>query len=332
MERASVPVRVSIIAAGKFRRYQHLSFWQHFTVPHVVIKNVTDIGKILAGFVQSFWMLLWDRPDVVFAKGGYVCLPMGLMAWLLRVPLVIHDSDTRPGLTNRVLSRFARKIGTGAPLENYSYDPAKTTYVGVPISSDFQPVTSQMQARFKQQLGFKPNAQLVVATGGGLGAPLINNALAASAPALEAAEVAVYNVTGKSNYRAVEQATKTFANYTAVPFVYENMHQVLGAADLVVARGSATFIQELAGLKKAAIIIPAHHLGDQIKNAAVYQAADAACVLTDEQIGVEGLLGSVITSLLADTKKRMKFARSLHAFARPDAAADMAAIVMSAVK
>ena len=332
MKQAHVPVEVTVISAGKFRRYQHLSFWQHFSVPHVVIKNVTDLGKIFAGFVQSFWILLRRRPDIVFAKGGYVCLPMGVAAWMLRIPLVIHDSDTRPGLTNRVLSRFAAKIGTGAALENYSYDRDKTTYVGVPISPEFKPVTLESQAKFKQQLGIDPAQKLVVATGGGLGSPLINAALVSAAPELHASGIAVYNITGKSHYDAVKKSTAGLKNYRAVAFVYDHMDRVLGAADVVVARGSATFLQELAGLKKAVIVVPAKQLGDQIKNAAVYEAANAAVVLTDDQIEGSDRLESAIVELFNDDSRRHSLAESLHKFARPNAAADMARIIVDAVK
>lgn len=166
MQRAAVPVRVQTINAGKLRRYKHLNFWQHFTVKGAVRKNIFDVFKTGAGFVQSIWILMRFRPDVVFAKGGYVCLPMGFAARLLRIPLVIHDSDTRPGLTNRLLARFAAAIGTGSPLENYTYDPVKSRYVGVPISAEFTPVSVDHQRTLKRALGCNSDAPLVVVVGG----------------------------------------------------------------------------------------------------------------------------------------------------------------------
>ena len=103
-------VNVSKILSGKFRRYNHLTFWQHLTVPSVVFGNLIDIFKNIAGIFQAFAKLIIDRPDVIFCKGGFVCVPAGLAAWVLRIPIVIHDSDAHPGLANRIISRFAKRI------------------------------------------------------------------------------------------------------------------------------------------------------------------------------------------------------------------------------
>ena len=108
MQHAAVPVQVRTIAAGKFRRYQHLSVVRQLLMPSIVLANILDIFKILAGICQSLWLVLHVRPDVIFAKGGFVCLPVGIAARCLRVPVVIHDSDARPGLTNRVMARLLR--------------------------------------------------------------------------------------------------------------------------------------------------------------------------------------------------------------------------------
>jgi len=84
-------------------------------------KNIVDFFKVVGGFFQSLYKLVVWRPDIVFTKGGYVCLPVGIAAHVLRIPLVIHDSDAHPGLTNRILSQWATAIATGAPLEYYQY-------------------------------------------------------------------------------------------------------------------------------------------------------------------------------------------------------------------
>ena len=95
-------IRVDIIAAGKLRRYANLKWWYRWFSPyhiiHTHIPNLIDMFKIAGGFIQSFVKLLVWRPDVVFCKGGYVSLPVGVVAHLYHIPLVIHDSDTVPGL------------------------------------------------------------------------------------------------------------------------------------------------------------------------------------------------------------------------------------------
>ena len=123
-------IPVQPIFSGKLRRYHTLPLWRQLLRPvTIVFPNLRDIFFVVCGFVQSFFKLLVWRPDVVFTKGGYVCLPVGLAAKILRIPLVIHDSDAHPGLTNRVLSRWATAIATGAPLEYYPYPKKISRYV-----------------------------------------------------------------------------------------------------------------------------------------------------------------------------------------------------------
>ena len=331
MKNAGVPVDVEVISAGKFRRYAHLNFWQHFTVPKVVTANTADMFKVSKGFMQSLALLRRVKPDVVFAKGGFVCLPVGMAAKALGIPLVIHDSDTRPGLTNKILSRWADVIATGSPLENYSYPAAKSQYVGVPIDQNFSPKSDAEQRQFKQQLDFNPDKPLVVATGGGLGAQSINTALIAGAPQLLERDIAIFLVAGKKNYDDVARQAPDDERFKVVPFVFENMASVLGAADVVVARGSATTLQELAGLGKATIIVPAHQLGDQVKNAAMYRQAEAGIMIDNAKlVDQPELLTDEIIRLVEDPARRKVIAANLHAFARPNAAHDLAQLIRQA--
>lgn len=332
MARADVPVQVSTILAGKFRRYTHLTRLRQATSFYIVSRNLVDVFKVAVGFVQSLVLLLQVKPDVVFAKGGYVSLPLGLAARLLGYPLVIHDSDTRPGLTNRILSRYATQIATGSPLKNYPYDPKKSQYIGVPIGDEFTPISETQRAALKRTLGVDPTKKLVVATGGGLGARSINLALVKAARSLSTRGIAVYNVTGKSHYDEVASMVTGIADYAAVPFVYEKMHEVLGAADVVISRASATFLQELAGLGQAVIAVPARHLGDQLKNAEVYKEAGAAIVMTDYEVSVGDELESTIVRLMGDASERREMGMKLHEFARPHAARDLAKLIQDAAK
>lgn len=328
MSKAKLPVEIKIIHSGKFRRYAHLNFWQHLTVKGLASSNAKDVFKVGRGILQSIRLLRRFKPDVVFCKGGYVCLPIGYAARVLRIPLVIHDSDTRAGITNRILSRWATKIATGSPLENYSYPERKTVYTGVPVAPVFRPYSADDQAAAKQKLGFATDKPLVVVTGGGLGAASINKAMASAADELLKAGIAVYHITGKNHFDEVKKVVPKDGNYRLVPFVYENMDSILGAADIIVARGGATFLQEMAAMAKAVIIIPARHLSDQIKNAKVFDQAKAAIVSTDDEIAEPGRLGHLIVKLAKNEKEREQISNNLHSFAKVDAAKQLADIIL----
>ena len=97
------PVLVKRIISGKLRRFTNWNFWEYIKHFHIVLLNLIDLIKLGFGFIQSLIRLIFWRPSVIFLKGGYVCLPVGLAAGILKIPYVIHESDVMIGLTNRLL-------------------------------------------------------------------------------------------------------------------------------------------------------------------------------------------------------------------------------------
>lgn len=329
---ASIPVHT--IAAGKFRRYHHLNTMQHLLWPSLMLANLTDVFKVAGGFVQSVWKLLWWRPDVIFTKGGYVCLPVGMAAHVLRIPLVIHDSDAHPGLTNRVLSRWATAIGTGAPLEYYNYPADRSRYVGIPINEAFRPYSRKEQQAAKEEWGIDPSKPLLVVTGGGLGARRLNNVVAESLNKL-LKHTSVVLVAGAGQYDELRSLMPPDSDrFQLYPFI-NTIHSLLGAADIVATRAGATTILELAALEKPTILVPNAALtgGHQLKNAAVYGEAQVAVVI-DEDAMVEKptILVRAVKAYLDDPKTTASMAKRFGRFARPHAAKDMADMILKAAK
>lgn len=323
------------IVSGKFRRYHHLTVVQQLLWVRLVLLNLRDSFLVLVGFIQSFIMLVLWRPDVVFTKGGYVCLPVGLAARILRIPLVIHDSDAHPGLTNRILAKWATAIATGAPLEYYSYPKSISHYVGIPISSSFHPFSSTEHLKARQQWGIDPADKLIVVTGGGLGAKRINDAVAESlADLLKLGSVIL--VAGATQYDELRSLTpRNDSHFQLHAFISSGMAALLGSADVVVTRAGATTILELAALERPTILVPNGKLtgGHQLKNAAVYLEAEAVKII-DEQTLVEdpSVLVDVISEVLFDPQQSEAMVKKFSKFARPNAALDMADIILGAAK
>lgn len=328
-------VKISKISSGKFRRYTHLTLLQHLMIPGIVFGNFFDIFKNLFGLVQAILKLILSRPDVIFCKGGFVCVPAGVAAWILRIPIVIHDSDAHAGLANRILSKFAKKIATGAPLEFYNYPPEISQYVGIPVLSEFKKYTEEERAKFRQELGFDQDKKLVVVTGGGLGAARINNAIVDQGAVLTR-EAQVMLISGVGQYQDLLPKTRSLSqDFILKDFVAKDMWKFLAAADLVVARAGATSNLELAALAKPTILVPNARLtgGHQVKNAQVYAKSGAVEVVSDDEIeDSPQILSKKILEVLSDNEKMLELSENFARFAKPDSAKDVAEIVISARK
>ena len=331
MEPAGVEVR--IVFSGKLRRYHGVSWWKQLLDLPTVFSNVRDSVFVALGAIQSIWLLSRWRPDVVFAKGGFVSLPVGFAAHVLKIPLVIHDSDAHPGLTNRVLSKWAKVITTGAPLEYYDYPKDRSRYVGIPIDRSFTPFTAKQVKQARTELGFPDISRpLVVVTGGGLGARRINQAITRIAPELIDAGLAIFHISGEGEYKRTEKVAPHSVHYRLVPFVSEHMADILGAADVVVARAGATSLLELAALRQAVIIVPNAQLagGHQTKNAAVYEDAGAAEVVDEMLFATHPeVLRDAIITIAKDEVKQQALGDALATFAKPDAALDVAHVIVT---
>lgn len=167
---ADVPARhpsideVHSVSAGKLRRYHSEGLKQLLDV-RTVLLNARDVFRVLAGIVQSYRLLKRLKPDVIFIKGGFVGVPVGLAAAGLKIPFITHDSDAIPGLANRIIARWARKHAVALPAEVYSYDPSRTVTVGVPVIHEYTRVTPETQRQYKQEIGLSDDAQLLFIIG-----------------------------------------------------------------------------------------------------------------------------------------------------------------------
>ncbi len=328
-------IKFQTILSGKFRRYHHLSRLQHLTVPSVVFPNIRDAFLVLFGTIQSFLRLVLWRPKVVFLKGGFVCLPIGIAAWILRIPFVIHDSDAHPGLTNRILAPMAKRIMTGVSLDHYNYPAEKSLYVGVPIDSHFQPLSDKRQQEVKLKFGFDPKRPLTVFIGGGQGSKQINDNVA-----LHLIDIIkltnVMLLSGTAQYDELRSLTPPDnAHFRLEAFIPpQGLSELLAAADLVVTRAGATALLELAALSKPTIVIPSKRLVWQVKHAKLYVDMQAVYPI-DEDHFTEADDRSLVTAvkrLIDDPRLRDKLAKNLHRLARPNAARDMAATILSVAR
>jgi UDP-N-acetylglucosamine--N-acetylmuramyl-(pentapeptide) pyrophosphoryl-undecaprenol N-acetylglucosamine transferase len=322
------------IYAGKFRRYHGESLIKKLFDVKTNMLNVRDAGRVVIGIVQACVLLGRLQPDVVFLKGGFVGVPVGVAARLFGIPVVTHDSDIMPGLANRIAGRNARLHATAMPAEYYAYPKEKVRHVGVLVSLDFQTVTSGLMAGYRRALGLPDNAEVLFVTGGSQGARKINQAVAAITPELleQRQNLYILHQTGSGNEAVHGQFASDRLHISA--FV-DGLHKYSGAADVIITRAGANTLAEFGIQRKACIVIPHPYLtgGHQLKNAEYLKAKKAAIVLDEAEIIAhpQKLLKAVI-DLLDDKAKRDEMADRLNELAVPDAARKLALLLLEVAK
>jgi UDP-N-acetylglucosamine--N-acetylmuramyl-(pentapeptide) pyrophosphoryl-undecaprenol N-acetylglucosamine transferase len=293
---------------------------------------------VVIGICQSYKLLRKLRPDVIFVKGGFVGVPVGLAAAWLKIPYVTHDSDAIPGLANRIISRWAKIHAVALPKEVYQYPADKTITVGVPISHKFHPLTAAEKQALRKKLGLEKFKQIVFVTGGGLGAHRLNNAVAVCVSKLlrKYPDIAVVQLAGRkleTELRALYETllSKTDRKHVFVEGFITNLHEYSGVADVVITRAGGTSIAEFAAQAKPCIVIPNPILagGHQLKNAKVLEERHAVKVVSNTilQDNPEALLLPLF-ELLDHPEEAQKLSRHFSKIAQPDAAHRLAMVLL----
>lgn len=274
------------------------------------------------------------QPDVVVGFGAYVSLPVGFAALICRVPLVLHEQNSVPGLANRVLSKWADAVGvTYEGSIVHLAHPERAVVTGNPVRAS---VLAADRDRGRAVLGLDPDAVVLLVFGGSRGARHLNDRFAGLAPELvEMESLQVVHVAGRIDADSVAERVRS-AIGDAHPryrvFDYINaMGDAIAAADLVVARAGATSIAEITAIGRAAVLVPYPYATDdhQTLNALTVEQAGAAVVVSDEKIDEDAFV-ILLKDLLKDHARREAMARAAAALGRPDADERVAALALQA--
>jgi UDP-N-acetylglucosamine--N-acetylmuramyl-(pentapeptide) pyrophosphoryl-undecaprenol N-acetylglucosamine transferase len=279
---------------------------------------------------------------MIFVKGGFVGVPVGLAAAWLKIPYITHDSDAIPGLANRIIARWATLHAVALPKEIYQYPKNKTVTVGVPISHKFQPLTAAEKQALRKKLGLQKFKQIVFVTGGGLGAQRLNGAVAACAPKLlqKYPEIAIVQLAGRKHEAELRTIYDKLLSEEQQKHVFvegfiTNLHEYSGVADVVITRAGGTSIAEFAAQAKPCIVVPNPILagGHQLKNAKVLEERHAVKVVSNAilQDNSEALLLPLF-ELLDHPEEAQKLGGHFAKIAQPDAAHRLAMLLLEQVK
>lgn len=314
-------IAVYHLVAGKFRRY--FSFgW------------IADIVKFPVGFAQALALNFWVLPDVVFSKGGYGAVPVVLTARLLRIPVVIHESDVVPGMANRLTARFAAMILIAFPEARVGFRARDQRRV-YPVGNPVRTAPGAAGSGAASLLGIRGGRPIIAVLGGSQGAERLNDlTLMSLGKLLEFSEVV--HQTGQKNIDRVKEAAGALVAASALeywhasPFFSEAELQALFAvADLIVSRAGAGAIFEIAASGRPSVLIPLTEgsRGEQIKNAYAYARSGAALVLEEGNCS-SNVFVKTIRDLLHDEALRREMSAAAGQFARPGAAGEIAQAIL----
>jgi UDP-N-acetylglucosamine--N-acetylmuramyl-(pentapeptide) pyrophosphoryl-undecaprenol N-acetylglucosamine transferase len=328
---------VFTVRAGKFRRYHGEGLRQLLDLP-TMAKNLRDAGYVIVGFFQSRKLLKQIQPKVIFIKGGFVGVPVGLAAAGLHVPYITHDSDAIPGLANRIIARWATKHAVALPADVYSYPADKTITTGIPLQAEFKPVGPELKLQYRAHLELPASAKVLFVIGGGLGSQRVNQAVAEAVPHLlhQFKDLYVIQAAGRANAAALKAAyAEKLGNeeqgrlqvHDYIPDVY----RYSGAADIVITRAGATNLAEFAVQGRACIVIPSPFLtgGHQLKNAQYLADQQAALVLNEADLLADPhRLAKQVSELLRDPGRQKSLGQQLASFAKPKATEELARLIL----
>ncbi len=318
-------IYVKHVAAGKMRRY--------FT-PKSFFQNLLDlIFKTPLGIIQSFFYIFFLAPDLILSKGGFGSIPGVVAGWLLGTPIFLHEADSIPGLSNRILASFSREVFISFRKTPY-FSERKMILVGNPIRRELLEVEPKEEA--KKLFKFHGEKPIILVLGGSQGAQRINDRLLDILPNF-LKEFYVIHQCGEKNYSQVKAEAKAITkewlekSYRAFPFLKEDeLKKAYSACDLVISRAGSGTIFEIAAFGKPSILVPLPESaqGHQVKNAYTYAEKGAAIVLEEANFTSRFVLEK-LRFLFSNPQELEKMSKAAREFAKPLAGKTMAGYILT---
>ena len=307
------------VPAGKIRRY-------------FSILNFTDLFKTLYGIFSATIKMYQIYPDVVFGKGGYASFPPLFAAKLLRIPVIIHESDSSPGRVNSWAGKFAQKIAISYSNVADSFNKDKVAFTGNPIRKE---IITPLSNGAREFLKLEENTPTIFVLGGSQGAQNINDTIIDSLPEL-VSKYQIIHQTGKKNFKIVDETAKIILKdnpyaYRYHPFDYLNdlsMRMSAGVSDLIISRaGSSIFEIAVWGIPSIIIPLSKKVSHDQEMNAFAYAHSGACTVIKEENMSSHILI-SEIDRIINNQSIKERMSKSAKEFGHIDAASKIANVIL----
>ncbi len=323
MEMEKVPAAGYPIVGLTISGFQRRLTWKNLTFPFKLAGSLLKAHSIIAKF----------KPDVVIGVGGYASGPTLRIAALKRIPSLIQEQNSFPGVTNRLLCNKVQKICVAYEGMNKYFPVSKIVFTGNPIREDVVNIFGKRDEAL-QFFGLAPEKETLLVIGGSLGAGTINQAILNFVNKSGDNNIQILWQTGKHHYENIKSEIRNpkseIRNLTVLPFI-DRMDLAYAAADLIVSRAGAIAISELCVVGKPVILVPSPNVAEdhQTKNALALVQKDAAILVSDKS-AVE-TLGKTITDLFTNQPLRNKLSKNILTLGISHAADTIADVALSLI-
>ncbi len=271
-------------------------FYRRFT-----LKNILTVYEFIKAYYKVKQMIKKFKPDIIIGTGGYVCAPVVYAGYKKKIKTIIHEQNSIPGLTNKMLSRYADKIAISFPTSQSFFDETKTVITGNPRAQE----VLNTEKVPKEQLGLQKNKKLILIFMGSQGAKYVNQTIIQALPLLtKDLKIEIVFVTGKLHYDNIISEVKQF-NLNKNVFIkayVDNMPQYYLHADLIISRAGATTISEISAIGIPVILVPSPYVTNQHqkKNALDLVNIGGAIMIEEKDLNKEMLVKQIF-DLVQDT-------------------------------
>ena len=292
------------------------------------LRTIWDIGKLGFGVVRALFAVFRIYPDVIISKGGYASFPVLFAARLLRIPVIIHESDTVPGRVNIWSGKFAKKVALSFSEAASYFNPSKVSVTGQPVRRSIISASRESAIDFFE---LDPQVPVIGIFAGSQGAKVINDAILRILPDL-LQKYQVLHQTGPKNFEDVKTDVGVImgddvrrSRYKPFAFLGDVQTKMFGSASNIIIGRSGSSLFEISAWGKPSILIPyalAH--GDHQRKNAYHYARSGACTVIEEANLTPSVLSHEIENIISNTERYNIMSSRAKAFFKPDAAREIA--------
>lgn len=256
---------------------------------HKLLHNYGVYKKYRTGYKQALEILKEFNPDIVIGVGGYITLPVLNAAYKLGIPSIIHEQNSIPGLSNKLLTKKVKKICVSLPGSVKYFPEEKCVYTGNPRSEEIINVKKVNKSKY----GFDDNKKLVIFVMGSLGSITMTNKIKDLIPAFKNKNYQVLIITGK-NYIDSYNDVEVPENVKLLSYC-DQLINLMKDSDLLVSRAGASTIAEVTSIGLPTILVPSPYVthNHQMVNARELEDAGAAIVVTEEEFGANKIIKNI---------------------------------------